>query len=497
MATDREIGDLVARFRLIVEDDGVKDATLTLDRLEKRASARAGTAGQTAGSAFSGAFSGALVGQGISTALTLLDRALTASIGAFLKAGAAGELDGKAQQTYIELDNAISEATVAVQELAVAFGEDLAPAVEEVSQIASGLTEPLAGAMKVVIGPGLIAANLLNKVTGEADESVGAAKRNAKAAEAYAKAQEGVNKVLAESEKRFRALIDAQIDELESGLRVEGAVLSRADAEAALADAQEAVAAASTRGAEFSRREADALDAVRDAQDAVADARFRAMRAADDLGEAQLALVEAEFRFGPQSKEAGEASDDLQEAQQALTEANRDVTESGEDVASRQRDYEEALRDGIPTVEAAEEAQRNLAKAELGVKQALLDQAQANTAHYETTLRAAGVTLTAAQNAKLEEDNLRALAAYASSPEFAAAMLAGANAIGGIRAGSSLAGSDGGRSFQGAVDQAVGATIYQTNQFFGLTDPQLIAQIGIETDWAARQVTGGAVTFKQ
>lgn len=495
MAPERDIGDLVARFRLLVDESGTKEATLALDRLEKRANAKMDGAGKSAGGAFAGAFSGALVGQGILTGVELLGRGAAASLQAFMKAGEAGTLDPEAQQSYLELDNALTEATESVQDLALTVGEELAPALTEAAQLATGLGGPLATTFKVFLAPVTLASKALNHFTGDADEAAGAAKRNAKAAEATAKQHDKLNQILSDSERRFRSLVDAQVDEIEAGLRAEGSALSLADAQASLVEAQNKVAEASTRGAEFSEKEADALDAVTDAQHALTDARFRATRAADDLNEAQEALTEAQFRFGPQSKEAGEAADSLQEAQHALDEANHDVGESAEDVSKRQADYQQALRDGKPTVEALDQANRNLAKAHLAVKEAQVAAVTAAVDYKEKQLAADGVTVTAVQHAKDLEQALRNYGAFASSPEFAAQMAAGAGAIGQIRGGSPIAGNDGGRSFDQALNTAIAGTTINVGPIYA-NDPLAAAQlISQEIDWASRG--GGGVTVKR
>lgn len=493
MATEREIGDLVARFRLVVDEGGVKDATLALDRLEKKTSGQMGRAGQNAGSAFSGAFKGALVGQAIVSVLDSLVNAAVASTKAFLAAGAAGELTGDAAATYIELDNSLTEAGEAVQTLALAFGETLAPAITEVAQALTVLAENdgLRGGLEAAFAPITFLAKGLNLLSGEADSAAGATKRNAKAQKELAETSKALQKELSAQEKQFRSLVDAQIDELEAGLRVESAVLSRAEAQDALVAAQEKANSSSVRGAEFLDRERDALESVRDAQIAVTDAKFRATRAADDLAEAQEALNEAQFRFGPQSSEAGEAADTLAEAQQSLKEANDDVGQAADDVASNQRDYTQALADGIPTAQEAAAATRDVEKAKLAVKQADLELVGAQVGFSTAQSAANGITQTGIEKARELESSLRALGLFAGSPEFAAQLLGAANGIGAITGTATLSARDGGAGLRSAdaakASAATTGNILQTNNFNGITDYRALSeQVNRELDWAGK-----------
>lgn len=505
MATDREIGDLVARFRLIVDEQGVKKASGQLDLLEGKVAKSTPTT-EKFGASVAG-LAGKL--QTAAIGITAVAGATAAVTKAFLDAGNAGELEGADLDRFYALDGALSELKDTALESAIAIGSDLAPTLASLADIISALAPAINFVAEALVSPFETLGEVWTKLVGDGNDLETTLRQINKQNEIAAKRADEVAKRVSEEEAAFRKLIDAQVDQLEAELRVESAELSLEDARREAADAQAELNDIVNRSGDYLLKEADALDAVGDAQRKLNNARFAAMRLADDLGEAQAALAEAQFRYGSQSSEADEAADTLQETQHRLDEANRDVAEGTEDVADKQRRYREALEAGGPASKEAKEAAERLERAQFRVKQELLQSATASVDLAEKQGQANSKLQTGAERAEAFRQKLQEIKDLSGDPQFAANLDALSTRIANILAGGTATGAvapnpvvgaiggpapnNAGTSGSAAISQIIGSTVPGVTQNISINvtgplSPDTVGQIGSELEWAGRTV---------
>lgn len=395
---DRNIGDIYARFRLIVDEHGTKQASAELDKFERKLDGGTGGLGR-----FSKAgISASDIMQGLAAGGAIAAAGLAAVTQNFLAAGRAGELSGDSFDKYLELDAALVDLQQSAQDAALTLAEELAPALANFAQLAADVA-PVVGKIARVLSivSGFDAAG---KIVGYFEETTldatDALREEERAAARLAKTMGQLEKVWQEDEKNLRAYVDAQLAAVDADFARQNAANSLEDAQKEATDAQAEYDEAVNRSGQFARDEADALDEVRDAQRRLTDARFAATRAADDLQEAQEALTVAQIEFGPGSYAAGEAADDLAESQHSLESANADVGEAAEDVTDKQRKYQETLEAGGPASREAKDAAEKLDRAQLGVKEAAVKAAKA-VADYDAAIDLSnGHTQTAIERAE-------------------------------------------------------------------------------------------------
>lgn len=497
MPNDRDIGDLVARFRLIVDEHGTKKATAELDNLEKKLGRTGNAVGNVSGK-FSNMHPAVAAA---TTGLLFMGAAVTALTQAFLEAGRSGELAGEDQERFIELDNSLANLTDTVREGALALASELAPALSELADLAADLIPLGVTLVETMLKPLVWVADAVDSLTGSEEDEMDASRELTRQIERQTKARKEQEEALQKAEAAFREQVDAQIDAIEAQLQVESAYLNLESAQRDLLEAQEDIHSASERTAEDALKEAAALEEIRDAQHALNEARFRAVRAADDLAEAQNAVVETEFRFGVQSMEADEARDDLRDAQHELEEANYDVGESTEDVAAKQLEYLDVLDDVGPESDKAKDASERLARAQLAVKEAALAVLSAETRAAEAIAIAGGHTHTAADYTQTYIDKLTSLSTLVKNDPVLTALLLGATTtldrmmnpaatdpnIGPLfntdfATGAAL-------SSQGAASQP--AVIIEQQTITALDPAAAGRDFNAEIDWAARSARAG------